>query len=50
MEPEKCTHLVRAKIVPSDNEIGIGIKIDDTIIDDADEVRQQFTDLYVYHT
>jgi len=50
MEPEKCTHIVRAKIVPSDNEIGIGIKIEDTIIDDADEIRQQFTDLYIYHT
>lgn len=50
MEPEKCTHLVRAQIVPWDNELWIAIKIDSTIIDDANEIRQQFTDLYIYHT
>jgi len=50
MEPDKCTHIIRAQIVPADNELWIGIKIDNTIIDDANEIRQQFTDLYIHHT
>jgi isoleucyl-tRNA synthetase len=33
-----------------DNSIGIGIKIEDTIIDNPDEIRQQFSDLYLYHS
>jgi len=49
MEPEKCTHITRAQVVPTDNELWIGIKIENTIIDDADEIRQQFSDLYLYH-
>lgn len=50
MEPDKCTHIIRAQIVAADNELWIGVKIDNTIIDDANEIRQQFTDLYVHHT
>jgi isoleucyl-tRNA synthetase len=49
MEPEKCTHIARAELVPLDNELGIGIKIENTIIDDVEEIKQQFTDLYLYH-
>jgi isoleucyl-tRNA synthetase/ADP-ribose pyrophosphatase YjhB (NUDIX family) len=50
MEPNKCTHIVRAEIVNIDNQINMGIKIEDTIIDDPDEIRQQFSDLYLYHS
>jgi isoleucyl-tRNA synthetase len=49
MEPEKHPQLIRAEIISSDNVLGFAVKIEETIIDDADEIINQFYDLYVYH-
>jgi len=49
MEPEKHPQLIRAEIISSDNALGFAVKIEETIIDDADEIINQFYDLYVYH-
>lgn len=49
MEPDKTTHLQRAEIIESENKIWMAVKIENTIIDDADEIINQFYDLYTYH-
>jgi hypothetical protein len=49
MEPVKHPQLVWAEIISSDNAIGFAVKIEETLIDDADEIINQFYDLYVYH-
>jgi len=38
MEPDKTTHFQRAEIIDSENELGMAIKIENTIIDDAEEI------------
>jgi isoleucyl-tRNA synthetase len=48
MEPDKTTHFQRAEIIDSENELGMAIKIENTIIDDAEEIINQFYDLYTY--
>ncbi len=48
MEPNKTTHLERVEIVDSQNELWMALKIDNTIIDDADEIMNQFYDLYIH--
>ncbi len=49
MEPEKLPQMVRAEIIDSDNALGFAVKIENTIIDDAFEIMNQFYDLYLYH-
>ena len=49
MEPDKITQLQWAEIIESENEIWMWVKIDWTIMDDADEIISQFYDLYVVH-
>ena len=48
MEPDKTTHLERAEIIDSENELWIAIKIENTIIDDTEEIINQFYDLHTY--
>ncbi|HKL43931.1 MAG TPA: class I tRNA ligase family protein, partial [Candidatus Absconditabacterales bacterium] len=48
MEPDKTTHLERVEIIDSENELGMALKIENTIIDDADEIINQFYDLYIH--
>ena len=50
LEPEKCTDIQRVQVESSENEIGMAININNTVIDDANEIKQQFTDLYLHHT
>jgi 8-oxo-dGTP pyrophosphatase MutT (NUDIX family) len=49
LEPEKHTHFVRAEIIPSDNSLGMAVKIENTVMDDEHEIISQFYDLYIYH-
>lgn len=49
MEPDKTTHLEWAEIIEDKNELWIAIKIENTIIDDKEEIINQFYDLYTYH-
>ncbi|MCK9467032.1 MAG: class I tRNA ligase family protein [Candidatus Absconditabacterales bacterium] len=48
MEPDKTTHFQRAEIIDFDNELKMAIKIENTIIDDVEEIINQFYDLYTY--
>gem|GEM_PF-3415414 len=48
MEPEKHTHTIRAEIIPSDNRLGFGVRIENTVVDDDFEIMNQFYDLYIY--
>jgi len=49
MEPEKSTHLEWIEIIESDNSFGMALKIENTIIDDTEEIINQFYDLYLHH-
>ena len=49
MEPEKATHIERVEAVESDNDLNMALKIENTIIDDSDEIINQFYDLYIYN-
>ena len=49
MEPDKITQLQWAEISESENEIWMEVNIDWTIINDSQEIINQFYDLYVVH-
>ncbi len=49
MEPDKATHLEWVEIIESDNSLGMALKIENTIIDDSEEIMNQFYDLYIHH-
>ncbi len=49
IEKEKHSHIAWAEIIESENPLWFAVKIDGTIIDDADEIMNQFYDLYIYH-
>lgn len=49
MEPDKITHFEWAEIIDSDNSLWMAVKIENTIIDDVDEIINQFYDLYAYN-
>jgi len=49
MKPEELPQMVRVEIIPSDNAIWFGVKIENTIIDNDLEIMSQFYDLYLVH-
>jgi isoleucyl-tRNA synthetase len=48
MEPKKATHIERVETIESDNSLNMALKIENTIIDDSEEIINQFYDLYIY--
>lgn len=49
LEPEKHQTLQRAEIIESENEIWMAVKIENTVMDDAEEIINQFYNLYICH-
>jgi len=47
-ESDKHSVMIWVEIIPSDNELGFAIKIEDTITDDPDDIIRNFHDLYLY--
>lgn len=48
VEPEKHPQMIFAEILEHDNELGFAVKIEDTIIEDVEEIQLNLYDLYVY--